>query len=132
MVFLLKEINLEGQDGEHFVNITFDILDAIFFPCPYLGGYIIIDRYLGIGLDEFGYLQIKARIIDQDDHVGLPVENVLLTHFHIAHDSGKMKQDGNKTHIGQFLVMLDARAPHSGHHITSEESELSLSVLFLQ
>ena len=36
MVFLFKEVHLERQDGEEFVDIALDVLDAVLLPRPYL------------------------------------------------------------------------------------------------
>ena len=43
MVLLFEKIHFEGQDGEEFVDITTDILDAVFLPSPDLRRDIVID-----------------------------------------------------------------------------------------
>ena len=132
MMFLLVEVHLERQDGEHLIHIPLDILDTVFLPCPYLWRDVIVNRYLRVRLDKFRYLQVKSRIVDQDDHIRLPLQDILLTHLHITKDGGKMEQDRDETHICQILVMLHTGTTHCRHHIASKEAELRMCILFLQ
>ena len=91
MMLPFEEFHLEGQDGKEFIHIALDVLDAIFLPRPDLGRDIIIDRNVCPRFYIFGYLQVKTRIIHEDDTVGLPRRDVLLTHPHVLHDGGQMK-----------------------------------------
>ena len=43
-----------------------------------------------------------------------------------------MQQDGNKTHIRQFTIVLDTCAPHRRHHVATKEAELRISILPFQ
>ena len=43
VVLVLVETDLEGQDGVEMVYVALDVLDAMFLPCPYLGGDVIMN-----------------------------------------------------------------------------------------
>ena len=43
MMFFLEEVHLEGQDGEKFVDVAADVLDAVLLPGPDLRGDVVID-----------------------------------------------------------------------------------------
>lgn len=75
---LLEEIDLERQDRKQLIDIAFNILDAVLLPRPDLRRNIIVDRYLRVPLDVFGYLQVKPRIIDQNQDIRLPRFDILL------------------------------------------------------
>ena len=137
MVFLLVEVLLERQYGEEFVDITLDGVYAPFLPSPYLRRDVIEDfgRRLQGGcqllLDVLGNLEIEARIVDEDDGVGSPAGNVLLTHLHIAEDGGQMEQYGYEAHVCQLVVVAYACATYSRHVVTSEEPELGIVIVAL-
>ena len=130
-MLLFEELNLERQDGEELVHIALDILDAILLPSPYLGRDVIIDRTDTIGLYILGYLQVKARIVDEDDYIRLPLADVLFTHLHITKNGAQVQQHRNETHISQFAIMLHTSAPNSSHQVAPKEAELRLRVLLL-
>ena len=132
MMLLLEEVHLEGQDGEEFVDIALDVLDAVFLPRPDLRGDIVIDGYLRLGLHELGDIQVEAGVVDKDDAVGLPVEDVQLTHFHITEDGGQMEQHGDEAHIGQFAIVAHPSAADRHHQVTAEEAEVGLTVYIFQ
>ena len=46
MVLALKEVLLKGKDGEEFVNVAPDVLDAVLLPCPYLRRDVVV--YFGM------------------------------------------------------------------------------------
>ena len=79
-----------------------------------------------------GYIEVKPRIVDEYHHVGLPLQDVLLAHLHVAQDGGQVQQYGDKTHICQLAVVLDHRTAYSSHQVAAEEAELRLSVALLQ
>ena len=83
-------------------------------------------------MDIFRYFQVEARIVDENDHIGLPLGNVLLAHLHISQDSAQMQQYRNETHVCQFAVVLHHRSTYCGHQVAAEETELRLPVLRLQ
>ena len=60
MVLLLKEIHLEGENGEEFVDITTDVLDAVLLPSPDLRGDVVIDGDVCPRFYIFGNLQVEA------------------------------------------------------------------------
>ena len=83
-------------------------------------------------MNIFGYIEIKARIVDKDDDIGLPLVYVLLTHLHILENSTKVQQHWNKAHIRQLAIVANTRAPNSSHQVATEETEVSLAVALLQ
>ena len=83
-------------------------------------------------MDKLGYIQIKARIVHQNQHIRLPRNNVLLAALHIGKDGAQMQQYGNEPHIRQLFVMLHHHTAHCSHEVASEETELRLRVLLLQ
>ena len=83
-------------------------------------------------VNVFRYLQIETRIVDENNHIGIPLGNVLLAHLHISQDSAQVQQHGNETHVSQFAVVLHHRAAHCGHQVAAEKAELRLPVLRLQ
>ena len=132
ILVLLIERHLEGEDGEEFLDVTANGLDAPLLPGPYLRRDIVIDRYLRVLVDVAGYVEIEARIIDQDYYVGTPRHNVLLTPLHVAKDGAQVKQDGHKTHIGQVLVVAHAFAADGRHEVAAEEAKLRRGVILAQ
>ena len=127
-----EEFNFKRKDREQLVYIAFDVLDAIFLPRPNLRRNIIIHRNVRMLLNKLGNLQVKARIIDQNNHIRLPLNNILLAFVHILKDGTQMQQDRNEPHIGQFLIMFDTSTSHRTHQITTEKAEIRLGILFLQ
>ena len=78
------------------------------------------------------YLEVEARIVDEDDHVRLPLTDVLLAHLHIAENGGQVHQYGDESHIGQFAVVLHQRSSHGSHLVAAKEAKLRLRVLVFQ
>ena len=132
ILVFLEKIDLERQDRKQFIYIALDIFDAIFLPSPNLRRNIIADRYLRMLFDIFGYLQVKSRIINKDQHIRLPRFNILLAVIHVTENSTQVKQYGNKTHICQFTVMLYASTSHRLHQIASEKAKFDLRIFVLQ
>ena len=128
-VLALVEVNLERKDREHLVHVATDVLDAPLFPRPYLGRDIIIDRYGGVGTHILGYVEVEARIVDQNDHVGRPLHDVALTHLHVAQDGAQMEQHRHEAHVSQLAVVFYARAAHRRHEVAAEEAKLGIGVL---
>ena len=102
MVLLLEEIYLERQDGEEFVDIATDVLDAVLFPCPDFRRNVVKNmrnttvwklftfRFPLFISNVFCNLQIEAWIIHENHTVWFPISDVLLAHLHIFQNSGKM------------------------------------------
>ena len=132
MMLSLEELHLEGQNREQLIYIALDILDAILLPSPYLGRDIVVDRDVGVFLDIFGNIEVETRIVDKDDHIRLPRYNVALGLLHITQNGRQMQQHRHKTHIGQLTIMFYTHTTSRLHQVTTIESELCCSVLFLQ
>src|SRR5574344_2317269 len=130
MMLLLKERYFERKNREHFVYVALDIFNTIFLPCPYLRRNIIIDRNLRMRLHKLGYTQIESGVIHQDHYIRLPGKYILLALLHIIQNSRQMKQYRNKTHVGQFTIMLHTcTSPYSRHQIATEEAKRGIRIL---
>ena len=132
MVLALEEIDLEGQDGEECVDIALDILDAVLLPCPDLGRDVIINGYVCLGFYKLRYLQIKAGIVDKDDAIGLPGEDIVLAHLHVREYRWQMEKHRNEAHIGEVAIVAHAGATNGCHQVASEEAKLRFCVKILQ
>ena len=132
LVFFLKEINLKRQDGKEFGYIPLDTADTPFLPCPYLRRYIIVSRYQSVLFQKLSNIQIKTRIIYKNHHIRFPFHNILLAFFHIGKDGTQMQENRHKTHICQFLIMLDTGSTFGSHQVTAEETKLCQFIHFFQ
>ena len=128
----LKKLNLKRENGEKLIYISSYIFDAIFFPCPNLGRNIVINRNLRFRMHKLGNIEIKARIIHQNNNIRRPCHDVLLTSLHVGKDGSQMQQYRNKAHVSQLLIMLHHRSSYSSHHITAKETEFSPRILLFQ
>ena len=81
---------------------------------------------------EACYAEVEARIIDEYDHIGLPLPYVGLAHCHVAHDGAQMEQHGYEAHVGQFAVVAHTGSAHILHHVAAKEAELCLWVGILK
>ena len=86
----------------------------------------------GPGFDKLGDVEVEPGVVDEDDHVGLPLHDILLAHLHVAENRGKMEQHGDESHVGQLAVVLDQCAAYGLHLVAAEEAELGLPILLFQ
>ena len=128
MMLLLKERHLKRQDREHLVDIALYILYTPLLPGPNLRRYVVIDWYVGLGMNILGNIEIKARIVDKNKSIRLPLYDVALAHGHILEDSVQMQEHRNKTHIGKFAVMSHTLASYSRHKVAAKEAKLGVVV----
>ena len=77
-MFLLKELHLEGEDGEELIDIALEGFDAPLLPRPQLRRDVVIDWAEADGMDVFGYLEIETWVIDEDDNIRAPRHDVVL------------------------------------------------------
>ena len=105
VVLLLKEVHLKGEYGEKAVNRGTDVLDAVHLPCLNFGRDVVIDGANVLRLNEFRNLEVEARIVHQNDAIGAPCGNLLLTARHAFENGAQVEQDGDETHIGKVLVV---------------------------
>ena len=85
VVLLLEKVHLEGKNTEQLVDIALDILDAVLLPRPYLRRDIVVN--FGLWrlqlLDVLGDAEVEARVVDENDDIGLPLTDIFLTPTHI-------------------------------------------------
>jgi hypothetical protein len=73
---------------------------------------------------ELGDVKIEARIVNKNDNIGMPLNNILLAHLHVPENGAQMQQDGNKAHKSQFSIVTDTRTTNGSHQVATEEAEL--------
>src|SRR5574344_304305 len=99
-MFILIKRYFKRKNGKHFVYIPLDVSNTIFFPCPNLRRYVIKNRYLRFVMNITSDVQIETRIINQNDHIRIPFNDIISTKCHILDDDIEMQQYRNKAHIG--------------------------------
>ena len=132
IVVLFEEFYFKRQDREKLVNIAFDVLYAMFFPCPYLWRNVVVDRNIGLALHELGNVKVESRVVYEYDNVGIPTYDVLFAQTHVLKDRAQMEQYGDESHVGQFSIMLYERAAYCRHFFTSVEAKICILVQFLE
>ncbi len=86
VVVTSEEGYLEGEDGKQFIHIAADGLDAPLLPRPDLGRDIVVDGDVRLTADVFGHGEVEAWVIDEDEHVGVPLHDVGLALLHALQD----------------------------------------------
>ena len=86
----LIERNLEGKDGKDFVDVAPNVVDTPRFPSPDFRGDIVLDGNLCVAVDIVGDFQVEPRVVDEDDNVGIPVNNIFPAEVHVAQDGASM------------------------------------------
>ena len=129
MVFLFEEIHFERQNGEEGIYVALNGFDAMFLPCPYLRGDIIVDGDCGVLPEEASYLEVEAGIVYQYHYVGLPAEDVLLAVFHAPEYLRKMQKYGHEAHVCEVAIVLHEFCSFGFHHVAAYASELRRGIL---
>ena len=80
---------------------------------------------------EFCNFQVKARIINQDNNICVPVYDIFFADLHVSKNCTKMHQHRNEPHIGQFLVVFDTCSSDGLHQVATKETKRSMFVFFL-
>src|SRR5690554_3528523 len=114
VMLLFVKIFFERQNHIHFVHITFDGFDAVFFPSPNLRRYIIMCR------DAFLFCpssnsHIKSGIINKNNHIWIELFDVLLAEFYVRKYGSKVHQNLYKSHESQITIMLDQNSTSFFH-----------------
>ncbi len=131
VVELLVEFRLEGQDGEHAVDMRLDLRHAALVPGPYFRRDIV-EHLDAVGLGKFGHAHVEAGVVDQYQHVGLEVEQVSLALFQVA---AKLEHAGSRlpeAHNGQVLVVAHQLAALLLHLVAAPVAKVGRRVLRAQ
>ena len=128
-VFLFKEIDFKRKNGEDFIYITLDGFDAPFLPCPQLRRDVIIDGADADGMDIFCNFKVEARVIDKDDHIGLPRHDILLALLQPPQDGTCVQDNGHNTHESEVAIMTHQMHTLRLHEVTAEATEFCIRVL---
>lgn len=108
-------------------------MDTTTFPRPDLRRDIIVD--LGIrqmGTAELRHTQVERRIIDEDEGIGLIVQQGLLCNAEITAYLTEVSQHRGKAHESHFTYMLMQSAPGGSHLVAAESRTLCLGVTLFQ
>lgn len=82
--------------------------------------------------DELSHFEVKAGIVDEYHHVGLPLHNALATQLHAAQNGGKVQGYLYKTHVGQIAIVYQQFAPYGLHLLAAEIAKLRCSIYLFQ
>src|SRR5699024_5096998 len=78
IMFFLIKLFFKRKDNIHFIHISFDGFNPIFFPRPNLWRNIIVS-FKSFFLGPLGNSKIKPRIIYKNNNIGVKFENVFFT-----------------------------------------------------
>ena len=81
-------------------------------------------------MEKASNLEVEARVIHKDDHIGLPLHDILLAAAHTGQDGAQMEQHRHEAHIGQLAVVGDALPSLGLHQVATEVAEAGLGVRF--
>ena len=83
-------------------------------------------------MNVLGDVEVEARVVDEDEGVGLPLEDVALAHLHITEDGAQVQKYRYEPHVGQFLVVAHEGGSSSLHEVASDATELCIVVNLFQ
>ena len=76
--------------------------------------------------------KVEARVVDANDGVGLPLEDVLLAEAYVAEHGAEVAQHFDEAHDGQVADVAHRRAGLVGHAVAAPEAELGSGVQLAQ
>ena len=94
----------EREDYEEFIYVCLEFLDAAFSGCPDFWGDVVEDLESGF-VGEFGYLEVEAGVVNEDDYVRIPSEDVFFAEGDVLQKSAGLHQNLYKTHYRTFFIM---------------------------
>ena len=130
---LSEPLRLEGEDGVETIDILLDLLYAVLLPGPRLGGDVVEDLDLLL-LGPLGHLEVEARVVDQDQYIGLECLDVGLTLAKLTTNRAEVFQHIHKTEKRGLAVVLGKilRTARLGHQITTPKAKLRLRIGLFQ
>ena len=106
VAILSIERRLKGEDAKNLVAVLGDGMYAPLLPRPYLGWNIVDDAGIGqVLLAELGHTQVEGRIVDENEHIGLLVQERLFGNAEITLDFVEIFQDRHEPHIRHISVV---------------------------
>ena len=75
---------------------------------------------------------IEPRVVDEDDHVGFPGEDVLLAEGKVGKEFSGLGEDIRQAHYGTFPVVADKGRAAFLHQVSAPAAQLRLRVFGLQ
>ncbi len=77
----------------------------------------------------FGDREVEARIVNEDQHVGDIVGNILTAEREILTDLAKMSQHIPNTHYSSIAVMPNEGTSDGRHEVATPKAEIGLGIL---
>ncbi len=81
---------------------------------------------------EFCHAQVESRIVDQDQHIGMKVKNILFAGTKIPENHREVGNHFGKAHKGEVAVMPDHLHPLLFHQIAAPATEVTRWIQNLQ
>lgn len=122
------EVDLEGEDNVHLVDEALDGVDAAGVPCPYFWGDVV-EYFDAAALEGGGEAEVEAAVVDEDEGVGAPAEDVVVALAEVAADGAEVTEDGEEAHDGGVLVVADDGAPGRLHEVAAPAPALGPGVV---
>ena len=130
-VVLGVEVLLEGQYVAQTVQVAAHALEASFLPGPQLGRDVV-DGFDALGVCPLLNLEVEAGVVDADDGVGVPAEDVLLAEADVAQHGAQVQHHFDEAHDGQVADVALRLSGGLRHGVAAPEAELRLRVLLAQ
>jgi hypothetical protein len=125
------EILLERQDDEQAIDAFLDAMDAAAMPGPELWGDVV-EHADTAGVGPAGDAQVEARIVDEDQRIGLPLKDILLAERQVAEDGRQIFDDLPEAHEGQVAVVFDEFGAGMGHEIAAPGPDIGIAILLME
>ena len=118
------------QDHHHLVYHFPQNLHPVFFPCPNLGGDVI-RCFESFSFGEFCHRNIEAGIINEDDEVGLVLQDIAFAKTHVAQNCRQVADHFSKSHECKVPVMFDNGCTFFLHQVSTPGTKVCLVVILL-
>ena len=126
VVFIV--VLLEGEYVAEPVEVAAHLLDAACLPGPQLRRDVVhgLDAVL-VGVAR--HLEVESRVVDSHQHVGPPVEDVLLAEAYVVHHCRQVGQHLDEAHEGHVADVAHGLPAHGPHLVASPVAEFRFGVL---
>ena len=126
----LVEFLLERQDNQHFIHRLLNLTHTAAFPCPHLRRDVI-EHLETLFVTEVGNAKIETRVIHQNHHIRLIVNNILLALGNIVQHLPQVDRHLHEAHVGHRAVMLQQVNALRLHQVAATAAKFGFLVLFL-
>ena len=119
---------LEGEDDQHAVHISLDLLHPTRPRGPHLRADVVAD-VIARRPRPLRNAKVETGIVNQHQPVRFVSRNVFPTHFFVAQDGRQVLHDLHHAHEGQLAVVLHDRRSGLRHQISAPGPELRRRIL---